>query len=83
MRRGGGGEEATNKFAFPSSPVLLPLLPPCAMRSFQSSLSRASRLSPALALLACSVLLAKPWESLWRRQTADVMGKDVTLEKIL
>ena len=41
------------------------------MRSFPSFLSRASRLSPALALLACPMLLAKPWESLCRRQTGE------------
>ena len=39
-----------------------PSLPPRAVRSFPSFLSRASRLSPALTLLACPMLLVKPWE---------------------
>ena len=48
-----------------------PSLPPRAVRSFPSFLSRASRLSPALALFACPMLFAKPWESLCRRQTGE------------
>ena len=68
------GKEQNAKWLSPFS-LFFPSLPARTLRSFPSSPSRASLLSPPLALLACSVLHTKPWKSLWRRQS-DLTNSD-------
>ena len=65
-----GGQLTTVRGLLASSPVAsITFLGVIRVNSFPSYPSRASRLSPALALLASSVLPTKPSESLSRRQT--------------